>query len=130
MNIQFPLMLKVPNSKDFYSYYVPMSLLSIVKDGNDEYITHLDTESDEITTLESEDGQKISIKSLRCKTLTEFLIALDVHNLVHGFSIMNNESSVEKIKKFTTTIKELREENLLLKKKLKNIEKVFKQIKL
>ena len=132
MYSQFPLMVKTPASDYNYPCYVALSSTLIAKDGNDKYISKLiDHDGDDITELESEDGQKVSIESLKCKTFAEFLVALDVNNLVHnGAFFSNDNSSIEKIKELASTVKQLREENSLLKKKLKDIEKVFKQVKL
>ena len=108
-------MLKVPKKSRSFTYYVALSNVTLVYD-EDIISEILDEQDDSVTELESVDGTKIDISSLNCKTYEEFLVALDLNNLLHGGNFLSSDSfSREKIKELTCIIEQLREENAILK---------------
>lgn len=133
--MDMPLMLKVFHDDNEYNVYVSLNAIEITTvntkpnsliDGifinaTDDYV---------VKYLMSTTGEKVKISSLNCHSYEEFIVALDMHNLIFGRVLDDKDFDALKTKVINKAINEkcciLEEENKRLKEKLAAISKVLK----
>lgn len=123
MNIEPRLLLY-----DGYDVYRYASLNNVIIncDADDHIIFNcIDNAGDCFGYLISTDNQKFDIEKLKCKSFEEFLIALDLHNLLHG--VLTNDNKNKSLNENLLMIEnaKLKEENEKLKKKILKMKKLF-----
>ena len=132
MDMDMPKMLliaeNVSSDDDFefdYKLYCPLSSITLLIDEDDIISKIMDVSGTENDCIISNNGNAIKISSLKCKSYAEFLIALDLYDLIHDPSSTENH-----LKQYTTnevaTLKKLTHENFMLKEKIKQLKKILK----
>lgn len=128
--MDMPLMLKVFREADEYCGYISLDAIEITTK-NTKPNSLIDgiycaCNDDLIEVLISITGEKVKISSLNCHSYEEFMVALDMHNLIFGKDSNDNCFDAMKTAVINEKYHALEEENKRLKKKLAAISKVLK----
>ena len=123
--MEMPIMLRLREDEDSTQFiYTPVSTITLISN-DDNIIKSIGTiDGTEVYYIESTTNDLIEIRSLNCKSYEEFVIALELYNLLHGMNInANNWSKLEQnqMKK----IRKLEQENIELKNKLNQLKKII-----
>lgn len=125
--IDMPKMLKLKEDKDSeYGVYCSIDNINYLYNDEDGTIDAIyDLSGAENRCIVSTLGTKYNISSLGCKSYEEFILALDLYNLIFDPNQIEthiNEFKNDQVKK----IQNLMHENALLKKKIKDLKKILK----
>lgn len=124
-----PKMLKlIETSEDHYGIYCPLNCATLSYDVNSGLICGIfGVDGGDNDFIESVDGKVIEIRKLHCKSYAEFIVAIDVYNLLHGVEIPDEicttDTKTNNVLK--NKVKILTEENRQLKLKLKQLKNLI-----
>ena len=122
-----PKMLKLKEDMDSEGgIYCPICNVNFLYNEEDGKICVIcDLSGAENRCIVSTSGAEYNIESLGCKSYEEFIVALDLYNLIFDPNQIEthiNEFKDDQVK----TIKNLIHENAVLKKKIKDLKKILK----
>ena len=106
----------IESKYDKVGVYCPLNCITLIYENDANVITRIgDAQGGASSYIKSCTNHVIEVASLNCHTYDEFIIALELHNLLHSPNIdINNWSKIEKnqMKK----IQKLKQENIRLQK--------------
>lgn len=106
----------IGSEHDEVGVYCPLNCITLIYENDANVITRIgDSQGGESSYIKSCTNHVIEVASLNCHTYDEFIIALELHNLLHSPNIdINNWSKIEKNQ--MEKIRKLKQENIRLQK--------------
>lgn len=127
MNMNFPLMVKIPENDWIHECLMPLTSISFVYNpkGIIDAMQSIDRGDMLGDALMATNGTKMKLVRLNCKTYEELIIQLELNDLIHGNINANDDPNADDIAKLKRMILKLTDENDELKAKIGKLQKVL-----
>ncbi len=127
MNMNFPLMVKIPENDWTHECLMPLASISFTYNtkGIIDAVRAVISSDMLGDALMAANGTKIKLASLKCKTYEELIIQLELNDLIYGNVNANDDPNADDIVKLKHKILKLTDENNKLKVKIGKLQKVL-----